>query len=243
MVDEILNKLEEFICVHSDDNPLSVWEREYFKLHGDRYKICLRDVNQFAVGKKILEVGSAPCHFTVLLSESGYEITGVDIHPERARKLIECFSLNVIKCDIEVEPLPFDNASFETIMFCEVIEHMHVNPLHALREMARVLSPSGILLLYTDNLYSLRTIKNFVLGKSINDAVEQWKKFENQGHSGHIRIYSAKEIRGLLSTIGLTPIHNRYYHYNEIKSLRSSIIYRLAPRWLSPNMFFVATKR
>jgi SAM-dependent methyltransferase len=248
MVKKTFRQLEEAveaISAESDINAFTMWEADYLRFHRTRYIKNLEDVNRFAVGKSILEVGSVPCHFTALLAMSGYEVIGIDLQPERVKKLIKRFSLDVVKCDIELEPLPFDNASFKTIMFSEVIEHLYVNPLYALRELARVLAPDGVLLLYTENLYGFRYIKSFLSGRSFNDAVIEWQKLDDLGHRGHIRVYSPKEIRGLLSVVGLTPIRQLYHIYdNNLDDELSfkSIMYRFAPRWLYPSQLVVATK-
>ena len=236
---EACSKIEDFLASSAE---VSAWEKDYFALHRDRYGICLDDVDRSAEDGRVLEVGSVPCHFTVLLKLSGYDVIGVDPHPERARQIMDRFSLDVVKRDIEAERLPFADSSFKTIIFSEVLEHMYIDPLSPLSELARVLSPGGKLLLYTDNLYSLRTFRRFLSGEGITDAVKEWDKLRTIGHRGHIRLYSAKEVRGLLALVGLTAIQSGYYHYNEIKSLRSSMIYKVLPGWLSPNQLIIATK-
>jgi SAM-dependent methyltransferase len=241
VIERVFHQIDEAIMsLPSASANILEWEKQYWRTHSNRYKVNLECVNRFAVGKRVLEIGSVPCHFTALLATSGYKVTGVDPEPERSQKLIQQFSLDVIKRDIEIESFPFDDNSFETIVFSEVIEHMYVNPLHALREISRVLAPKGKLLLFTDNLYSLHVLKNFVIGNSINDAVKEWMKLEAIGHRGHIRLYSTKEIIGLLSVAGLTPIRQAYFQYNE--SFRSRFIYRFIPNQLHPSQLVIATK-
>lgn len=242
MLEKLFDQIEAVITSSSSIgvNKYIEWEKQYLTVHRNRYKVNLECMKRFASGKKVLEIGSVPCHFTALLAMSEYNVTGVDPKPERSERIIQKFSLDVIKCDIEVEALPFNDNSFETIVFSEVIEHMYVNPLYALREIARVLSPGGILLLFTDNLYSARVLKSFVTGNSLNDAVKEWTKLEEIGHRGHIRLYSTKEIFGLLSIAGLTPTQKEYFQYNQ--DLKSRMLYRLIPRQLYPSQLIIATK-
>lgn len=236
-----MRSIDEFFASEGR-SAVSDWDRQYFALHRDRYGTILDDVDRYSKDKRVLEVGSVPCHFTALLKMAGYDAAGVDPHPERAEALIRRFSLEVVKCDIETERLPYADSSFRTIVFCEVLEHMYIDPLHALSELARVLAPGGRLLLYTDNLYSIRTFKRFLLGEGITDAVKEWEKLRTIGHRGHIRLYSRKEVAGLVSLAGLVPIESKYYHYNEIKSRRSAVVYGLLPGRFSPNQLVVATK-
>jgi 2-polyprenyl-6-hydroxyphenyl methylase/3-demethylubiquinone-9 3-methyltransferase len=50
----------------------------------------------------------------------------------------------------DVADLPFDNADFDYVVCTEVIEHI-VEPQRALRELARVLRPGGMLVITTPN--------------------------------------------------------------------------------------------
>jgi SAM-dependent methyltransferase len=49
-------------------------------------------------------------------------------------------------------PLPFEDASFDTILFSDVLEHMQ-NPAACMAEIARVLRPSGALIMNVPFLY------------------------------------------------------------------------------------------
>ncbi len=238
-------RLEDAIFGAASDekgpNDYAEWEKQYLRLHRNRYMSNLDAVRRFVVDRNVLEIGSVPCHFTALLTGLGYKVIGIDPKPERAARIIQRFDLDIRRCDLELEPLPFAADSFSGIVFSEVIEHMYVNPLHALREIARVLAPHGVLLLFTDNLDSLRTLKSFFQGNSINDAVAEWLKLDQVGHRGHIRLYSPKEVRNLLSVVGLVPIYHGYRQYAE--NLRSRMIYTFVPPSLYPNQLVVATKK
>ena len=44
------------------------------------------------------------------------------------------------------------------MLFCELFEHLHLNPFHTLKEIFRVLRPGGLLLLTTPNLRRVETL-------------------------------------------------------------------------------------
>ncbi len=82
--------------------------------------------------KRILNVGC------------GSELYGdvfIDKYPSRPE---------VIKCDVDEEPLPFTRGSFDEVYSKNLLEHLG-NPLNALKEMKRVLKYGKKIILITDN--------------------------------------------------------------------------------------------
>ena len=66
----------------------------------------------------------------------------MDINPDRSKHFIEKYNLDVKKCDIENEKIPFENDWFDFILFNEIFEHLRIDPIYTLREVNRVLKPS-----------------------------------------------------------------------------------------------------
>ena len=58
-----------------------------------------------------------------------------------------------VYCDLDA-PLPFADATFDTVLLSDVLEHLS-QPQQALREVARVLRPGGVLLLNAPFMYWL----------------------------------------------------------------------------------------
>ena len=71
----------------------------------------------------MLEIGGYPFYFSMCLQRLGVDLTTVDLAPQRAQDLIRKYSLRVITCDIEREPLPFENHTIATIALCATFEH------------------------------------------------------------------------------------------------------------------------
>lgn len=193
----------------------------------------------------VLEVGSAPCHMTAVLTAAGVPVVGVDVAPERAWALVERYALDVRRCDVEREPLPFPDASFTTVLFAETLEHLRVDPLFTLAEINRTLEPGGRLLLTTPNLYSAQNIARFLAGRGITDALEEFSKLRRLGHMGHVREYTRAEVRRLLEAHGFRIIARdcRHYHYPRSKrGLAARAVFAMLPRRLRTYQVVVAEK-
>src|SRR5436190_17793338 len=94
-------------------------------------------------GAKVLDVGCNSGEFMQLLKEKkGCDVWGVDISEPMIGKAL-AKDLNVVIGDAEA--LPFPDASFDAVTCMEVLSHLH-DPVIALREMRRVLKPTGVLL-------------------------------------------------------------------------------------------------
>ena len=57
------------------------WHGDDLLNHQPRYLADLRLIESLTPAGTVLEVGSAPCHMTALLSLSGFSVVGVDVDP------------------------------------------------------------------------------------------------------------------------------------------------------------------
>lgn len=190
-----------------DDPALVEWCTGYLRQHRDRLAADLELVERHVeAGARILECGAVPLMATCALADLGYEVSAVDLAPERFAVAIAHLGLDVRRCDLETEPAPFDDASFDAVLFNEIFEHLRINPIATLREVHRVLAPGGVLLLSTPNLRSFRGLKNLVLhnqGHAASaDIYRQYEKLETLGHMGHVREYTSREVASFLTRIG-----------------------------------------
>lgn len=206
LVDAVTDK------IRPDDPDLGPWFTNYARQHRLRLAMDLdllveaEESGAVEAGATLLEVGAVPLLLTASLAELGYDVHGLDVAPERFAGSIEALGLQVLRCDVEAEPVPFDDASFDVVLFNELFEHLRMNPIFTLGEVLRVLRPGGRLFLSTPNLRSLRGLKNLLLhhqAHAVSGGVyEQWSKLETLGHMGHVREYTVREVSDFLQRVG-----------------------------------------
>jgi len=193
--------------IRPQDPALDGWFSRYRRQHRTRLAADLRILQQHvAPDARILECGAVPLLMTGAVAELGYEVSGVDVAPERFAGAIADLGLDVRKCDLETEPLPFADETFDAVVFHELFEHLRINPIASCEEVHRVLRIGGVLLLSTPNLRSFRGLRNLLLhhhGHAVSGGIyRQYEKLETLGHMGHVREYTAREVSDFLTRVG-----------------------------------------
>lgn len=202
---QVLRSLEADVELVSA--PIRKWWSDYLQFQHDRFLDALSFVDKDA---EILEVGSAPGQFTIMLDRLGYSVRGVDLDPERLTPLWRKYGIDVAQADIENDKLPFPDESFDIVLFMEILEHLRLDPFHALREVRRVLRPNGRIVVSTPNITPLHRLR-FFIGKSYFDhPLETFSKLEWLGHAGHIRLYALEEVEDVLREIGFGDLVHAY---------------------------------
>lgn len=189
-------------------------EARYFLTHERRFFHDAASLGELGATGRVLEIGAYPFFLTAILKGLGHAVVGVDLHPERAASLIRRQGLAVVACNVERQRLPFADASFDCVLFNEILEHLRIDPLLALSEVHRVLRPEGLLLLTTPNLYFVKTLLRFLVGRGLFDPVAEFAKLRGQGHMGHIREYAKGEVLRFLLASGFQMRRHDYAQFN-----------------------------
>jgi len=122
--------------------------------------------------------------------------------------------LKTIIANLSNDKLPIQNGSADLVTALEVIEHL-VNPDNMLREAHRILKNHGYLLLTTPNLASWVNRLAMLLGyQPYNCEVSTeiiagvpWKARTFAKPAGHIRPFTLKALREVLTYHGFEIIH------------------------------------
>lgn len=105
---------------------------------------------------RILEVGTGPGFFAILLSEAGYHVTAVDLTPamlEEARKNAGPLAKRIEFQEMNAEALAFSDCEFDVIVTRNLTWNLP-HPETAYRQWHRVLKPGGMLLNFDANWYN-----------------------------------------------------------------------------------------
>jgi SAM-dependent methyltransferase len=242
---EALRAIED--CRHDitpDSHELREWHNSYTANQTIRIASDLDIVKQHAPpNSDILEVGSIPLLLTCALKKSNYNVVGCDIAPERYSSALDDLGINVLKCNVDTDTLPFEDQSFDAIVFNEIFEHLRIDLIFSLSEILRVLKPGGCLMLSTPNLRSLKGISNYLIRNKAyscsGDIYTEYQKLRKLGHMGHVREYTTREVVELLQNIGFSV--TKIIYRGQYRGYLARLIITSIPS-LSPFVSYIATK-
>jgi SAM-dependent methyltransferase len=212
---------------------------------------CKQDFRRFvytfglvqSLSGKCLELGANPYFTTVLIQEFGQlkltlanyfgsnfsskvvqEVAYQDFSGDERVVKFESSHFN-----IESEPFPFPDQEFDVVLFCEIIEHLLLDPVTVLLEIKRVLKPNGYLILTTPNVSRLENVARMISGTNIYDPYSGYGAYGR-----HNREYNKHELYLLLDYLGFkidsmftADVHNNYTNnYISVSKLKPFLKYR-----------------
>jgi glycosyltransferase involved in cell wall biosynthesis/SAM-dependent methyltransferase len=146
--------------------------RAYVDAHLARLTKTLEIIPPGCPADRVLEMGSYMQLTPALRKRLGYgEVRGcyygrlgVVEHHEVTSADGERFECDLELFDAEKDVFPYPDGYFATVLCCELIEHLSVDPMHMLAEVNRILRPGGHLVITTPNTASLRSISAILQG-------------------------------------------------------------------------------
>jgi len=157
--------------------------------------VCIRSMISADPGDRILEVGCGGGHVLRLFPEC--RLTGVDVSGAMLRKAeANLCGLSATLLKGELFKLGLPDASFDRIICSEVLEHV-VDPADLLREMRRLLHPTGRAVLTFPNDHLVNRLKS-VLRRTGLAAWPAFGRISWGGDEYHLHVWTVNEMRNLL---------------------------------------------
>jgi methionine biosynthesis protein MetW len=194
-------------------------------VESERSEICFDLINNLVFKEiglgtksKILDMGCGDGSFIAKFRDR-CRVFGIDIS-SKAVKLAEKAGVNAYRSDISSERLPFEDECFDLVYMGDVIEHL-INPDFAITETARVMKPSGFLILSTPNLASwLNRLLLLVGFQPLSSEVSTAMNFGRPSARtecdnvpvGHLRLFTFRALKEFLA----------YYSFRIVKARGAS---------------------
>jgi glycosyltransferase involved in cell wall biosynthesis/SAM-dependent methyltransferase len=190
--------------------------KDYAAQHRSRFVHTLEMTPAGDESKSVLEMGAYMQITAALKFHLGYgtvrgcyygELGQID-HKSIVAGSGETFTCDVDRFDAESDIFPYADASFDTVLCCELIEHLAADPMHMTSEINRILKPGGHLVLTTPNLGSLRAIRGILEGyhPSFFPAYIRPRKEGEHAEARHNREYVPLEVQHLLTDSGFEVV-------------------------------------
>lgn len=163
----------------------------------------------------------------------------------------ESFECQIDLFDAEVDPFPYASNYFDTVLCCEVLEHLTQDPMRMMHEIHRILKPGGIVLLTTPNAASLHSLFSILNGNHpsfYNRYPRPPRPSPEARLSRHVREYTPAEIANLLGESGfvVTRLETGGYgddRFPEFGSTRELLVRCGRPVELRDDCIFCAGKK
>lgn len=130
------------------------------ELAGEKWPVWLSVIESYMPKRikhtiKVLDIGTGPGFFSIILSRAGYQVTAVDYTEEmlcKARENAGSLADQIEWHQMDAQKLRFPSDMFDVIVSRNVTWNLE-HPEQAYREWMRVLKPGGVLLNFDANWY------------------------------------------------------------------------------------------
>jgi SAM-dependent methyltransferase len=181
-------------------------------------------------GLEVLEFGANPYLFSILLRRFfDYRLqftnfTGAAIFDEsvsRGSQRVwsdlygEEHEFSFASFNLELVAPPFPESSFDVVLFCEILEHLVIDPPRIFPRLYRLLKPGGLLIITTPNAVRLVNVAHILAGSNFFDRYHP----ENGIYGRHNREFTVEELARLLPEAGFVDVRVHTadrYDYDQI---------------------------
>lgn len=211
-------------------------ELKYLKYHRYRFKTIFLSLPSLKAKIKLLDIGTTP--FTLFVKEfyPNYDVSTIDLTDlmeERCEKKDVTFK----RCNLMKDKIPFENNSFDVVIFTEVFEHLFMPASKIFYEISYVLKKGGILIFGTPNYAKLSNRIELLFGINPQTSIEKMTRTGYvHGHS-HVREYTMNECISILRNSGFSIKEANFERY--WNRLDVHLLHREESTKFLPCVFFV----
>jgi methionine biosynthesis protein MetW len=204
-------------------------------------KRAILDLLEPRPGGTMLDCGCGDGSFTAELAERAQvrEVHGIEAVDERVRAA-EARGIHVAQVDLNAR-FPYEDGTFDIVHANQLIEHLHATDSFV-REIRRVVKPSGLVVLSTNNLASWHNIISLVLGMqpppcNVSSEVVIGNRFDplrgnriTNREDSHLRIFSFAALREMCEHHGFRTLDLRTAGYYPLPISLARIFSRIDRR-------------
>jgi SAM-dependent methyltransferase len=195
-------------------------EKDYFNHHLGKYGLVASTIKDFSP-HKILDIGIASGIFYSLLPDFyTSKVFGIDVVPEYM-PILKKRGIEARLCNIEKEPIPCSNESFDLVICDSILEHT-LKPKDLITEIDRVLVPGGHFIIVVPNATSIIKRWQHLRGYNIFEPLIDNLYFRDYLSRCAV-FYSKRDLRIILEEISLVIDKISYLNetsYDEKKLFR-----------------------
>lgn len=187
----------------------------------------IESIEQLAHRGRLLDVGCATGTYLAEIRKLGWDVQGVEPHEEAAEYARRRLGLNVFTGDLFAGRLP--DSDFDTVTLWDVLEHTH-DPLAVLREVHRLLKPSGLVAFSVPNPNS----------KEAKGFGPDWIGFDTPRH---LFLFGGASLQCLLEESNFELLEHRHFlanYHTWVASWHTQLNHRMKPGMLRRTLTKIA---
>lgn len=131
-------------------------EKQYLSDEAKVWKdFILEEIKELKEPLEILDIGTGPGFFPLILSSKNRHVTGIDLTEamiEKAKEKVERYNINADILVMDGQETSFEDESFDMII-CRNLVWTLPDPIKAYKEWYRILKKGGLLLIFDGSWY------------------------------------------------------------------------------------------
>lgn len=173
-------------------------------LESGSYRECLKLIEEHICGRTdtdIIDVGTGPGFFPIILGRRGYRVTGIDGSEKMLLKARENCSKYGVRADfalMDAQKLDFPDGSFGLVISRNLMWNL-TEPEKAYAEWLRVLRPGGKIILFDSNHYLFLHDPDY-------DMLDPYRGRDRPGGSAHMNNVDPQIMEDIAKDLPLSRI-------------------------------------